>query len=168
MKKKLGIAAILGIAMILLFFFLPCGMSLVIMDKAGHVYYAKNVQPGDIVSLGFKHSVEKVLVVDTFSITGDGQLLLENTTYGSMGAGLPSDQSYNITTDGQGNFTIENIGITYDEINFMTLDFTRHYIVTSGETSQLSGVAPHEKPLILRIERNTPVKIIASAIRTIF
>ena len=72
-------------------------MSLIIKDKAGHVYYKKGVCPGDLVSLGFKHSVEKVLVVDTFIVTGDGKLLLDNTTYGSMGAGLPSDQSYNIT-----------------------------------------------------------------------
>lgn len=168
MKKKLGIVAILGIATILFLFFLPCGMSLIIKDKAGHTYYMKSVSPGDRVSLGFKHSVEKVLVVDTFIVTGDGQLLLDNTTYGSMGAGLPSDQSYNITSDGHGNFSIENIGIPYDKINFMTLDITRHYIIVSGETSQLADIAPHEKPLILCVERNIPINMLIYKIRTIF
>ncbi|CAJ38066.1 DUF1850 domain-containing protein [Methanocella arvoryzae] len=167
MKRKLGIAAILGIAMILLLFFLPGGMSLVITDKAGHVYYTKEVTPGDTVSLGFRHSVEKVLVVDTFVVTEDCMLYLKNTTYGSMGAGLPSDKSYNITTDRHGNFTIEDIGITYDQIGFMTLDINKYYIIVSGETCQLAGVVPHEKPLILSVERDTPIKMHINRIRTL-
>ncbi len=165
MKKKLGILAILGVAAILLLFLMPCGMSLLIKDKTGHVYLEKSVQPGDTVSLGFKHSVEKVLVVDTFLITRDGKLLLKNTTYGSTGAGLPSDQSYNITTDGNGNFSIENIDTTFDKVDFMAVDFTRHYLVISGETYQLSGVIPYGEPLILSVERNTPASMLVNSIR---
>ena len=167
MKRTIGIAAILGIAMILILFFLPGGMSLVITDKAGHVYYTKEVTPGDAVSLGFRHSVEKVLVVDTFVVTEDGMLYLKNTTYGSMGAGLPSDKSYNITTDGHGNFSIEDIGITYDQIGFMTLDITRHYLIVSGETCQLADVVPYEKPLMLYVERDMPINMHINGICTL-
>ena len=88
---------------------------------------------GDVVSLGFNHSVEKVLVVDTFLVTGDDSLLLVNTTYGSMGAGLPSDESYNITTDGHGNFTINDINESFRSINFMTGPIPKHYLIVAGE-----------------------------------
>jgi hypothetical protein len=168
MKKKLGILTILAVATILLIFFMPCGMSLVITGKSGHVYFERKVQQGDAVSLGFKHSVEKVLVVDTFLVTEDGELLLKNTTYGSTGAGLPSDQSYNITTDGKGNFTIENIDSTFDKVDFMAVDFTRHYLVVSGETYQLSGLVPYGEPLILAVERNTPVNMLVNSIRAYY
>lgn len=168
MWKKLGIVAILAVALILLLFFIPCGMSLLIRDDGGHVYLEKHVRPGDAVSLGFKHSVEKVLVVDTFLVTEDCRLLLKNTTYGSTGAGLPSDQSYNITTDSSGNFTIENIDCTLEKIDFMAVDFTKHYIIVSGETYQLSGIVPYGKPLILSVERNTPATMLVNAIRAFF
>lgn len=168
MWKKLGIVAILAVALILLLFFIPCGMSLLITDDDGHVYLEKQIRPGDAVSLGFKHSVEKVLVVDTFLVTEDCRLLLKNTTYGSTGAGLPSDQSYNITTDSSGNFTIENIDSIFEKVDFMAIDFTRHYLVVSGETYQLSGIVPYEKPLILSVNRNTPATMLVNAIRAFF
>ena len=135
MWKKQAIIAIALVAVILLFLsiLLPCGMSLIVRDSGGRVYFDKTVRQGDMVSLGFKHSVEKVLVVDTFIVTADDSLLLVNTTYGSMGAGLPSDESYNITTDGHGNFTINDINESFRSINFMTGPIPKHYLIVAGK-----------------------------------
>lgn len=164
MIKKTVIIAIVVMAMMILFLVLPCGMSLIVRDKAGHVYYEKGVSTGVIVSLEFKHSVEKVQVVDTFLVTADGMLLLTNTTYGSMGAGLPSDESYNITSDGNGNFTIRDINETFASIPFITGTIPRHHISVNGEKYPIYSSVPDGKPLFLLIERNTVASMLFNRI----
>jgi len=166
MLKKTVIIAILAVAVMILFLILPCGMSLIVRDHAGHVYYEKGVAPGDIISLEFKHSVEKVQVVDWFQVATDGTLLLTKTTYGSMGAGLPSDESYNITTDDTGNFSIENINETFTGIPFITGSIPRHYLSVNGEKYPIYMSVPEGKPLFLLIERNTVASMLFNVIMT--
>jgi len=168
MKKKI-VASVVVLAaltlLLLLAFFLPCGMSLIVKDEGGHIYYMRDIQPDEPVSFGFKHSVEKVMVIDTFIVTTDGKLLLVNTTYGSMGAGLPSDESYQITSDNNGNFSIENINEIFEKVDFISMDFTRQHLVVSGEIFWLSERVPEGKPLIMLIEQNNPINMIINTIR---
>jgi hypothetical protein len=168
MFKKQAIIAIVLVAVMLLFLsvLLPCGMSLFIKDQSGRVYFEKNVRDRDMVTLGFNHSVEKVLVFDTFLVQPDGSLLLVNTTFGSSGAGLPSETFYNITTDGIGNFTINNINQTFASVNFMTGPTPRHYLIVSGEYTPIFSLVPEGKPLILSVEHNTPASLLINSIRT--
>lgn len=167
MLKKIVITAILALAVMALFFTLPCGMSLIIKDNAGHAYVERSVASGDVVSLEFTHSVQKVQVVDTFLVSGDGALLLTNTTYGALGAGLPSDASYNITVE-DGNFTIKNINTTFNGIHMMTGALTRNYLTVSGEIIPIYAILPDSKPLFLYIEHNTPAIMVFNRIRTYF
>jgi hypothetical protein len=141
-------------------------MSLIVRDKAGHVYFEKGFAPGDVVSLEFKHSVEKVQVVDRFLVMSDGTLFLTNTTYGSMGAGLPSDKSYNITIDNTGNFSIENINETFTGIPFITGSIPKHYLSINSEKYPIYMSVPEGKPLFLCVERNTPAIMLFNRIRT--
>jgi hypothetical protein len=166
MDKRVGIVAIGLIATILLLFFFPCGMTLIVKSTDSRIYFQHDVRPGDVISLGFKHSVEKVIVVDTFTVTADSRLLLKNSTYGSMGAGLASDESYNITTDGQGNFTINDINQMFENVHFMTGSIPKHFIAVNGEKYPVYSVVPEERPLILEVERTTPVSMLYNSIRT--
>lgn len=154
MWRKTIIIAIVMMAVMILFLMLPCGMSLIIKDKAGQVYLEKGIATGDVVSLEFKHSVEKVQVVDTFLVMAEGTLLLTNSTYGSMGAGLASDESYNITIDDTGNFSIENINVIFERIPFITGPIPMHYLAVNGEKFPIYTSVPPGKPLFLLIERN--------------
>jgi hypothetical protein len=158
-------AAVIALAVVILFFMLPTGMSLTISDKAGHVYLEEAVTPGDIVSLEFTHSVEKVEVVDTFIIAADGTLMLSNTTYGSLGWGLPSDESYNITVE-NGNFTIKNINETLEGINFITWANSHEYLAINGKNYPIFSIVPKEKPLFLSVEHNTPAIMLFHKLRT--
>lgn len=166
MWKKNVITAIALVAVIFLLSLLPCGMSLTVKDPGGRVYFMSDIQPGDFVALGFTHSVEKVPVVDTFQVTAAGSLMAVNTTYGSMGAGLPSDESYNITSDDHGNFTINNINETFETVNFITSEIPKHYLSISGKIYPLYTVVPAEKPLILSVERNRLYNKLFNTIRT--
>jgi hypothetical protein len=165
MWKKTAAIAIAVMAALLLLLSLSPGWSLVIEDGQGMQYFSKDVSPGDVVSLGFTHSVEKVPVIDTFVIDRGGALLLVNTTYGSTGAGLPSEGCYNISTDGHGNFTIENIDATFDKVNFITGPLPRHNIVVSGKNYPIYSSVPEEEPLILRVKRKNIFDMVINAIR---
>ncbi|OPY29181.1 MAG: hypothetical protein A4E28_01038 [Methanocella sp. PtaU1.Bin125] len=154
MLKKTVIIVTLAVAVMILFLLLPCGMSLIVRDNAGYVYFEKDVSPGDVVSLEFKHSVEKVQVVDTFLVMSDGTMFLTNSTYGSMGAGLASDESYNITTDASGNFSIENINVTFESIPFITGKIPMHHLKVNNDKYPIYRSVPDGKPLFLIIERN--------------
>ncbi len=165
MHKNIVLAAILAVAAtLLLSFLLPGGMSLVVRDGAGKGYYEKSVSPGDVVALGFNHSVEKVLVVDTFVVQPAGTLLLKNTTYGSSGAGLPSESSYNITVDPGGNFTIEDIDQTFGHVDFITGQTPKHFLIVSGEYYPIFSSVPEGKPLFLSVERNSLAGIVFNKI----
>lgn len=168
MKLKTGIIAIVSIAVLLMLFFLPCGKFLTIADTEGQIYLYKQVKAGDVVSLCYIHSVEKVPVIETFIVENNGDMLLVNTTYGSMGAGLPSDQSYNITYSSDGNFTIENINRSFKEVNFMTTRLNDYYLRISGVNYPVSAQLTEGKHLIIRIEDNRPISIILNTIRPIF
>ncbi len=129
MFRKTVIIAIVVVAMMILFLVLPCGMSLIVRDKAGHVYFEKGVSTGDIVSLEFTHSVEKVQVVDTFLVAADGTLLLTNTTYGSLWGQACHPTNRIILRSENGNFTIKNINETFTGIHFITGAIPRHYMI---------------------------------------
>jgi hypothetical protein len=165
--KKRAIIAIFAVAMMLLFLsvLLPCGMSMIIRDSTGKVYFEKGVRQGDMVSLGFTHTVEKVQIVDAFIVMADGSLLLTNTTFGSSGAGIPSELSYNITVDENGNYTIRDINQTFDHINFITSSTPKHYLIISGEKYPIYSSVPEGKPLFLLVERNTLARIVFNKIK---
>jgi hypothetical protein len=166
-SKKRAIIAVVAVAMMFLFLFilLPCGMSLQVRDSAGKVYFEKSVRPGDSVSLGFTHSVEKVQIVDTFIVQADCSLLLTNTTFDSSGAGIPSELSYNITVDENGNFTIKDINQTFESVNFITSATPKHYLIISGVNYPIFSLVPEAKPLFLLVERNTASGIVFNKIR---
>jgi hypothetical protein len=165
-SKKRAVIVIVAVAMMLLFlsFFVPCGTSLIIRDGAGKVYFEKGVRPGDAVSLGFTHSVQKVQIVDTFIVLEDCNLLLTNSTFDSSGAGIPSELSYNITVDENGNYLIKDINQTFASINFITSDTPKHYLIISGEKYPVYSSVPEGKPLFLLVERTTAASIVFSKI----
>jgi hypothetical protein len=166
--KKRAIIAIIAVAMMILFlsFLLPSGMSLIIKDSAGTIYFEKSVRPGDTFSLGFTHSVQKVQIVDTFIVLEDSHLLLTYTTFDSSGAGIPSELSYNITVDENGNYTIRDINQTFESINFITGSTPQHYLIISGEKFPVYLLVPEGKPLFLLVERNTAAEYVFNIIRS--
>ena len=66
----------------------------------GEILFDERVAPGDMVTYGYIHSVEKIPVEGIFVIEEDGFLKLMETRFSSYGAGLPSGQGEEIRKDG--------------------------------------------------------------------
>jgi hypothetical protein len=164
-KKRLIIATI-TVAVILLFLslILPGGMSLTIRDRNGTAYFEKSVQPGDVISFEFTHSVEHVQIVDNLLVQPDGSLLLTNETFDSSGYGIPSETFYNITVE-NGNFTRNNINQSFEGINFMTGSLPKQYLTVAGEKYPIYSSVPEAKPLFLSVEHDTLAEIVFNKIK---
>ncbi|WP_230739757.1 DUF1850 domain-containing protein [Methanooceanicella nereidis] len=148
----------------LLVSFLPTGMVAVVKEKDGSVILYEPVKPGDVILVGFTHSVEKVPDIEYFEVGRDRKLLLTRTIYGSMGAGLPSDDTFNVTYDGNGYFLIDNINKTFDSISYMTGDIPKHYIIIHENKYPIYSLIPEGKQFILTIEQNYALKSLLSSI----
>jgi hypothetical protein len=68
--------------------------------ESGEILFNERVDPGDRVTFGYIHSVEKIPVEGIFVIEEDGFLKLMETRFSSYGAGLPSGQGEEIRKDG--------------------------------------------------------------------
>jgi hypothetical protein len=107
--------------------------------------------PGDIISIRFIHSVEKVNITETYIVQPDKKLLLKKALYGSTGAGLPSDISYNITYK-DGEYLIDNINKTFNSVEFITGDIPKHSIIIHNTEYPIYKTSGEGKPLSLVVE----------------
>lgn len=133
------------------------GMYVTITERGGKTIVTHPVVPGDIVSLEFVHSVEKVRVIDTYLVTPGGELFLKNTTFGSTGYGLPTDASYNLTVNAEGDYVVEGINETYQSIALSTGPIPRHNVTIGVTTYPLYSMTGDGTHLILGIEANRPI-----------
>ena len=141
---------------ILILLFWPLGMQLVVKEKNGKQLIAEQVLSGDVVSIKFIHSVEKVNVTETYIIQGDKTLLLKKSLYGSTGAGLPSDASHNIKyKDGQ--YLIEDYNETFRSVEFVTGDIPKHTIKIHNTEYPIYKMSEDGKHLSIFIEYYTPI-----------
>jgi hypothetical protein len=145
---------IIGIILILIICFIPDGFSAIVMEKGGNILISQPVMPGDEISVKFIHSVEKVPVIETYIVNDNTDLILSTAVYGSMGAGLPSDTSYNITYDENNEFLITNISQPFNKVNFITGSIPKHIIVISGIEYPIYEMIDEGKPFILYIKQN--------------
>lgn len=159
MQKKLSFFILLLIAAaIVAFFVLQPHLYLILRTPDGGILVSQGVGPGDEVSLTFIHSVEKVLVVDNFIIQDNGSLMLKNTTFGSSGAGLPTDSSYNLSHTANSDFLIEGINKSFGSIDLTTGNITKNHLIVSGKDYPIYTMAEEGEPLILAVERKSAIE----------
>lgn len=154
MLKKLFLLFLL-VVLIIAFLLIQPSLTLTVKEKDGRTLVSQPVKPGDVVIIHYVHSVEKVPVNDTFIVMGDDRLLLRNTTFGSSGAGLPTDSSYNLSHTSNGDFLIENINRTFDRVNFTVGDITKNHLIVSDNDYPLYQMVPEGLPLTLSLERSS-------------
>ena len=56
------------------------------------VFYSLPIDPGDILSLSYRHSVSRSIVEGTFILTSTGKIEPETTSYTAYGPGLPVER----------------------------------------------------------------------------
>lgn len=161
MFKKPYLLFLSTIFLILLFLLAvyPIGMHLVVEEKTGKKLVDESIFTGDNISIKFIHSVEKVNVTETYMVQSDKKLLLKRAVYGSMGAGLPSDTSYNITLK-DGEYQIENIDKIFNSVEFITGNIPKHSVIVHNTEYPIYSMSEEGKPLSLYIESFTVIDMI--------
>jgi hypothetical protein len=151
MLKKLLLFCL--VAVLLLILAMPSGMFLAIKDDSGKMLVSRPVGAGDVVRYGYIHSVEKVPVVDTFVVCGNGMLMMVNTTFSSSGVGLPTDSSYDLSLTDNGDFFVENINRTFDKVYFRVYTPSRCYFQVSGKDYPVYSMVDDGTAIVLTIEQ---------------
>ncbi len=83
----------------------------------GRLFFLKRVVPGETFTLSFIHSVEKSEVRDCFRIDADGRIILYQTEFSSLNAGLPAVLSgQEVLSRTGGGFRLSNLERVLPEI----------------------------------------------------
>jgi hypothetical protein len=85
--------------------------------KTDRVVFLKRVAPGDTFAISFIHSVEKSEVTDYFRIDDDNRIILYQTDFSSLNAGLPAVASgEEVFGRTNGGFRLSNLNRVLPEI----------------------------------------------------
>jgi len=105
--------------------------------------HVRAVHPGDRLTIGFVHSVEKCPVQDHFMIDGTYRMVLRETTFASSNTGLPYSLGPNETLVNEGTqFRIGNRRIFLQAIDLWVHDKYGNFIRFKDEEElRLSGLA---------------------------
>ena len=97
---------------------LPTKVLLAFDYKTGEYYKAWKIKDGDKFTVHYTHSVQLTPVTETYNIDGYN-IILEETTFKSYGAGLPSTTPYTFEITSHG-FRIYNIDEIMDYLVYRT------------------------------------------------
>jgi hypothetical protein len=110
--------------------------------RQGRTVFMQRVSPGDTFSLTFVHSVEKSPVTDYFRIDDDFRIVLYETAFSSLNAGLPAtiSQGQKLTRTDRG-FRLSILDQVLPEIQFWVDRQYAGTLRTGGRDVSLAGLA---------------------------
>lgn len=105
-------------------------------------------------TLSFIHSVEKTPVYEVFQITEDNKLILVETTFSSLGVGLPYTEDNGEFKNEQGKFKLTGLNREFTSITMRVSPIPKHTITVGEKTySLLSFVASDDLVKITAADR---------------
>jgi len=156
MKIRLEVFAILIAVALLLFFvnfkFESTKVLLIASER-------ENVKQTIIVpqrkfTLSYIHSVQKTPVYEVFEIAEDNRLILIETTFSSLGVGLPYTQENGYFRNEQGKFKLTGLNREFTSIPIRVSPIPKHTITVGEKTFPLlSFVAPDDLVKITAADR---------------
>lgn len=131
------------------------GTWLVLRDyQTGHVYARYAVEPGEEISITFRHSVNQTPVEDVFQITEDLEFHNIRCIYYGFGAGVQTELEEGETLTYQdGAMVIGNIQKYESSLIYSLVSVSTHVLTVGGETVSLPELVGGEAVLELTVER---------------
>lgn len=109
---------------------------------AGRIVFLKRIVPGETFTLSFIHSVEKSEVMDCFRIDADGRIILYQTEFSSLNAGLPAVVSgQEVLSRTGGGFRLSNFERAFPEILLWVHEDYGGTLSVGGRAVSLPAVA---------------------------
>jgi hypothetical protein len=110
--------------------------------------------------LSFIHSVQKTPVHEYFVISGDNKLVLDKTTYHSLGVGLPFSEENGKFISKNGEFVL-NMHREFESIPIRVSPIPKHSITIGGKEYPLLDFADPEDLLTIRAKDRLTIKNIS-------
>ncbi|HHX23787.1 MAG TPA: DUF1850 domain-containing protein [Thermoanaerobacterales bacterium] len=156
MKIRLQILAIL-IAVTLLLFFVNFKLEktkvLIIESETENIKHTIKI-PQKKFTLSYIHSVQKTPVYEVFEIDEDNKLILKETTFSSLGVGLPFTEENGVFRNEQGKFKLTGLNREFTSIAIRVSPIPKHTIIIGENTHPLlSIVAPDDLVKIAAADR---------------
>ena len=111
-------------------------------------------------SLNFIHSVQKTPVHEFFFISSDNKLVLDKTTYHSLGVGLPFSEENGNFLNKNGEFIL-NMHREFESIPIRVSPIPKHSISVGGKDYPLLKFAEPEDLLTIRAKDRLTIKKIS-------
>ncbi|NLZ52645.1 MAG: DUF1850 domain-containing protein [Thermoanaerobacteraceae bacterium] len=156
MKIRLEVFAVLIAAALLLFFVnfkLESTKVLIIESETENIEHTIKI-PQKKFTLSYIHSVQKTPVHEVFKIDEDNRLILTETTFSSLGVGLPFTEENGDFRNEEGKFKLTGLNREFTSIAIRVSPIPKHTI-TVGEKTYflLSFVAPDDLVKITAADR---------------
>ena len=110
--------------------------------------------------LSFIHSVQRTPVHEYFVISGDNKLVLDKTTYHSLGVGLPFSEENGKFISKNGEFVL-NMHREFESIPIRVSPIPKHSITIGGKEYPLLDFADPEDLLTIRAKDRLTIKNIS-------
>ena len=102
---------------------------------------ARALQPGEFVSLSYRHSVELTQVEGRFILGPGPEILASQTRMASVGTGLPNAYPERTSMDGD-TMVIDEQNRPVDVVRFFLMPINKTRLSLAGHEVDLSGVRP--------------------------
>jgi len=123
--------------------------------KTGEVYIEHPVSPGDELSFGWIHSLEKIPWNEYYHIDEDLNLILDTISFTAFGAGIPHDKG-KVCYVKNGVIYMSEINQKFTEFVWMNSPTATQEIRVADEYVTRGSELPHHRRLVLTIERRNP------------
>lgn len=142
MKKSLKFFAILVTAALLFFFvnYRLVNTKVLIIEAEGKNIKKIIAVPEKKFTISFIHSVQKTPVYEVFEICEDNRLILTETTYSSLGVGLPFTEEEGKFTNEQGKFKLTGMNREFTSIPILVSPIPKHTIIVGENTYPLLSI----------------------------
>jgi len=148
MKNPLKLLFAILVTAALLFFFVNykfVNTKVLVIEAEGKNIRKTLAVPQKKFTLSYIHSVQKTPVYEVFEISEDNKLILRETTYSSLGVGLPYTEENGTFVNEDGKFRLTGIDREFSSISLRVSPIPEHTIIIGDSTYPLlSIVAPDD------------------------
>jgi len=133
-----------------------CSCELRISDwETGMLYARHPVSPGDEISFGWIHSLEKIPWNEYYHVDDELNLVLDTVSFTAFGAGIPHDIG-NYCHIKDGVIYMSEINQKFTELIWMNSPDSVQEIRVAGEFVTCGSDLPHHRRLILAVYWRVP------------
>ena len=140
-----------NLLLIFLLFFYPWKCLDVSYQKTGEIICQTPVHEGSIVEVFLTHSFEHVPWNETYTVTRQGEFLLQKIAVGGYGAGIPAEMDVPTHIE-DGMVVMENIGSVFPQFSWITSQTNMKTLNVDGSVLLSFDTIPNHSFVQAKIE----------------